>query len=393
SARRRRRPALEIPREPHEQRRARGRRPVHARGDRDREEPPVHRLLRAGGGQGDGGALPRHHRARRASPPRAGPPNPPAAGHDAGGAGGGAARRAAHAGAGRRAAEEGARDGRHPPRPGVLMDALEPFRELARTPDARIDLTRAALAVARIEHPDVDVDGEAARLDSLAARSNAAGARGPHAALERLVAFLFEEEGFRGNDGEYYDPRNSCLNDVLDRKLGIPITLSVLTMEVGRRIGLDIAGVGLPGHFIVSVTVGSRAILLDPFHGGGVLTPASAAEVAARAVGRPVKIEDAHWTPCTRRQIVVRMLRNLKTIYARQKDWGRALGVIDRLLLIDPEAPTHLRDRGTVLVKAGQLWEGAAEWESYLNRYPSAQDAESFRHELRRVRQELGSRN
>ena len=211
--------------------------------------------------------------------------------------------------------------------------------------------------------------------------------------LDRLRRFLFQEEGFRGNDGEYYDPRNSCLNDVLDRKLGIPITLSVLTMEVGRRIGLDIAGVGLPGHFIVSVTVGSRAILLDPFHGGGVLTPASAAEVAARAVGRPVKIEDAHWTPCTRRQIVVRMLRNLKTIYARQKDWGRALGVIDRLLLIDPEAPTHLRDRGTVLVKAGQLWAGAAEWERYLNRHPAAQDAESFRQELRRVRQELGSRN
>jgi regulator of sirC expression with transglutaminase-like and TPR domain len=124
-----------------------------------------------------------------------------------------------------------------------------------------------------------------------------------------------------------------------------------------------------------------------------VLTPETAADVAARAVGRPVKLEDAHWTPCSRRQIVVRMLRNLKTIYARQKDWERALSVIERLLLVDPDAPTHLRDRGTVLVKAGRLWEGAVEWESYLNRYPSAQDAESFRHELRRVRQELGSRN
>lgn len=106
-----------------------------------------------------------------------------------------------------------------------------------------------------------------------------------------------------------------------------------------------------------------------------------------------MKLEDAHWTPCSRRQIVVRMLRNLKTIYARQKHWDRALGVIERLLLIDPDAPTHLRDRGTVLVKAGRLWEGAAQWESYLNRYPSAQDADAFRQELRRVRQELGSRN
>ena len=269
--------------------------------------------------------------------------------------------------------------------------ALRAFGELLQGPDRAIDLGRAALAVARIEHPALDDTRELARLDALAARVGAG--RDAGATLERLRRFLFEEEGFRGNDGEYYDPRNSCLNDVLDRKLGIPITLSVLTMEVGRRVGVDIAGVGLPGHFIVSASVGSRAVLLDPFHGGGVLTPASAAEVAARAVGRPVKIEDAHWTPCTRRQIVVRMLRNLKTIYARQKDWARALGVIDRLLLIDPDAPTHLRDRGTVLVKAGQLWAGAGEWERYLNRYPAAQDAESFRQELRRVRQELGSRN
>jgi regulator of sirC expression with transglutaminase-like and TPR domain len=269
--------------------------------------------------------------------------------------------------------------------------SLRAFGELLQGPDRTIDLGRAALAVARLEHPDLDEAHELKRLDALAARVGPG--RGGEAALERLRRFLFEEEGFRGNDGQYYDPRNSCLNDVLDRKLGIPITLSVLTMEVGRRVNLEIVGVGLPGHFIVSAAVGGRSVLFDPFHGGSVLTPARAAEVAARAVGRPVKLEEAHWTPCTRRQIVVRMLRNLKTIYAKQKAWDRALGVIDRLLLIDPEAPTHLRDRGTVLVKAGRLWEGASVWESYLNRFPSAQDAESFRHELRRVRQELGSRN
>jgi regulator of sirC expression with transglutaminase-like and TPR domain len=269
--------------------------------------------------------------------------------------------------------------------------ALRAFGDLLQGPDVSIDLGRAALAVARLEHPDLDEKRELTRLDGLAARVGRG--RDAGATLERLRRFLFEEERFRGNDGEYYDPRNSCLNDVLDRKLGIPITLSVLTMEVGRRVGVDIFGVGLPGHFIVSAAVGSKSVLLDPFNGGTVLTPAAAAEVAARAVGRPVKLEDAHWTPCSRRQIVVRMLRNLKTIYAKQKDWDRALGVIERLLLIDPDAPTHLRDRGTVLVKAGRLWEGAAEWEAYLNRFPSAQDAESFRQELRRVRQELGSRN
>jgi regulator of sirC expression with transglutaminase-like and TPR domain len=271
--------------------------------------------------------------------------------------------------------------------------ALRAFHDLLRGPDADLDLARAALAVARIEHPDVDERHELARLDALAARVGG-GRRGEAGAtLERLKRLLFDEEGFRGNADEYYDPRNSCLNDVLDRKLGIPITLSILTMEVGRRVGLDIAGVGLPGHFIVSAAIGSRSVLLDPFHGGAELTPSTAADVAARAVGRPVKLEEAHWTPCTRRQIVVRMLRNLKMIYARGSDWDRALGVIDRLLLIDADTPMHLRDRGTVLVKSGRLWEGAAEWEAYLSRYPNVPDADAFRQELRRVRQELGSRN
>jgi regulator of sirC expression with transglutaminase-like and TPR domain len=273
------------------------------------------------------------------------------------------------------------------------MDALEPFRELARTPDARIDLTRAALAVARIEHPDLDVEGEVARLDSLAARSNAAGARGPQAALDRLVAFLFEEEGFRGNDKEYYDPRNSCLNDVLDRRLGIPITLSVLTIETGRRVGIEVDGVGLPGHFIVSARLAGRRVFLDPFNGGATLTPERAEEVAARAVGRPVKLEDAHWAPCSKHQIVVRMLRNLKGIYAKRQAWDRALGVVDRLLVLDADSGVHQRDRGTVLVRLGRLHEGATEWERYLTRFPGAPDAEGFRDELRRVRQQLGSRN
>jgi len=273
------------------------------------------------------------------------------------------------------------------------MDPLEPFRELARTPDGRVDLTRAALAVARIEHPELDVDEEAARLDALATRSGAAASRGPQAALDQLVAFLFFQEGFRGNDKEYYDPRNSCLNDVLDRRLGIPITLSVLTIEIGRRVGVEVEGVGLPGHFIVGARVAGRRVFLDPFNGGAVLTPERAEEVAARAVGKPVKLEEAHWAPCSKHQIVVRMLRNLKGIYAKREDWERALGVVDRLLVLDAESGVHRRDRGTVLVRIGRLHEGATEWERYLTRFPGAPDAAGFRDELRKVRQQLGSRN
>lgn len=273
------------------------------------------------------------------------------------------------------------------------MDDLAAFQDLACADERRLDLGRAALAIARIEHPSLSVENEIERLDRLAARSAAADAGEPQLALERLLAFLFEEEGFRGNAEEYYDPRNSCLNDVLDRKLGIPITLSILTMEVGRRVGIDVEGVSLPGHFIVSASLGGRRIFLDPFNGGAVLTPAQAAEVASKAVGRPVKLAEAHWAPCAKRHILVRMLRNLKGIYARREDWPRALAVVDRLLVLDTESPVHLRDRGTVLVRMRRLHEGAMAWERYLTSFPNAQDADGFRDELRKVRQKLGSLN
>lgn len=273
------------------------------------------------------------------------------------------------------------------------MDAaLHFFGRLATASDAEVDLAAAALAVAQVEHPALVPDEHLRRLDGLAAAS-AADTGPPRRRLERLVSFLFDEQGFRGNADHYYDPRNSCLNDVLDRRLGIPITLSVLTIEVGRRVGLSISGVGLPGHFIVAADIGGEPRYLDPFHGGATLSEDTAADVASRAVGRPVRLEPGHWTPCSKRQIVVRMLRNLKTIYAREQCWERALAVVDRLLAVDADAPTHVRDRGTVLVRLGRLHEGAAEWERYLSRHPAAQDAETFRQELRKVRQELGSRN
>jgi regulator of sirC expression with transglutaminase-like and TPR domain len=273
------------------------------------------------------------------------------------------------------------------------MDDLGAFRDLVRLDEAELDLGRAALAIARVEHPGLAIDPELARLDALAARSGAVDAPDPRAALERLLAFLFEEEGFRGNADDYYDPRNSCLNDVLERRLGIPITLSVLTIEVGRRVGIDVEGVGLPGHFIVSVSLGGRPIFLDPFNRGAVVTPDRATELASRAVGRPLRLAEAHWAPCGKRQILVRMLRNLKTIYVGRQDWSRALAVVDRLLVLEADSPVHLRDRGTVLARLRRLHEAAAAWERYLTQFPHAQDADGFRAELRKVRQTLGSLN
>jgi regulator of sirC expression with transglutaminase-like and TPR domain len=270
---------------------------------------------------------------------------------------------------------------------------LSRFEATVRGAEAGIDLGRAALTVARIEYPALDPAAWLARLDELAARSGARDIPDPRVALGRLRRFLFEEEGFRGNAEHYFDPRNSCLNEVLERRLGIPITLSVVTMEVGRRVGLGFDGIGLPGHFVVRARLDDGGMLIDPFHGGEPLTQTTAARVAAQALGHPVSLAEEHFAAVTKIQIVARMLTNLKSIYVQQEDWPKALAVIDRLLLLETCSPIHIRDRGTVLMKLGDFHGGAAEWERYLTRYPNARDASSLRGQLTQIRQSLASLN
>lgn len=274
------------------------------------------------------------------------------------------------------------------------MDAaLRAFGQLLRASEPEIDLGFGALLVASVEHPDLVPEIHMKRLDELADRSGAAGIADPVHGLHRLREFLFEEEGFRGNSSDYYDPRNSCLNDVLSRKLGIPISLSVLMIEVGRRVGLRIAGIGLPGHFVVSAEVGPEPVLLDPFDGGSVLTAERASDLVARALGLLVPLTECNFRAVTKCKILTRMLLNLRGVYARTGEWAKALGVVDRLLLLDEGCAGHVRDRGSILVRLGQERRGAADWESYLDRCPQAADAESVRRELRRVRQRHAALN
>jgi regulator of sirC expression with transglutaminase-like and TPR domain len=274
------------------------------------------------------------------------------------------------------------------------MDAdLRAFGDIVRGPAPEIDLARGALCIARIEHPRLIAEPSLARLDELAARSGASGLGDEVRTLHRLREFLFAEEGFRGNSEDYYDPCNSCLNDVLERKRGIPITLALVMMEVGARVGLRILGVGLPGHFVVSARVGGDSVLLDPFSGGTVLTLEGAHKVVARAVGRSVRLTEANFTPCSRPQMLARMLGNLKAVYLSRREWGKALEAIDHLLIVDEASSSHLRDRGSVLVKLGHFHRGIADWERYLGRNPEASDAEVVRQQLRRVREGLAALN
>jgi regulator of sirC expression with transglutaminase-like and TPR domain len=271
---------------------------------------------------------------------------------------------------------------------------LREFAELTGRPDGRIDLARAALAVARLEYPGLDVDAYLERLDALAR-----GVDGPRRSadpvgrLHRLREYLFVEQGFAGNREDYYDPRNSFLSDVLDRRQGIPITLSLVLIEVGKRLGLAVEGIGLPGHFIAGARFGDSQILLDPFNAGALLTPEACEKLVGRAMGRKVALKAENFAAVTRRQFLTRMLANLKGIYWQREAWDRVVGVIDRLLVLDPKAAGEWRDRGLAWSNMGEVRRGVVDWERYLTEFPNAADHEAVKGHLRKARQKLAQLN
>jgi regulator of sirC expression with transglutaminase-like and TPR domain len=277
------------------------------------------------------------------------------------------------------------------------MDADPSLRELAREvsrPDREIDLARAALIIASSEYPDLDIDRYLARLAALAEGATPARRTAdPLERLHRLREYLFEEQGFAGNSEDYYDPRNSYLNEVLERRLGIPITLSLVLIEVGRRLGLQMEGIGLPGHFITGARVGGEQVLFDPFNGGAILTGEACGDLVARALGRPVELTAEQFVPVTKRQFLGRVLANLKGIYWRRQAWQKVVAVIDRLLVVTPEAAGEWRDRGVAWSSLGEFRQGLADWERYLTDFPNAADHEEVRAQLRRVRRRLARLN
>jgi regulator of sirC expression with transglutaminase-like and TPR domain len=271
---------------------------------------------------------------------------------------------------------------------------LREFAELTGGADDRVDLARAALAIARWEYPALEVDAYVERLDGLAR-----GVDGPRRSadplgrLHRLREYLFVEQGFAGNREEPYDPRNSFLNDVLDRRKGIPITLSLVLMEVGKRLGLAVEGIGLPGHFIAGARFGDSQILLDPFNAGALLTPEACGELVGRALGRQVTLKPENFAAVNRRQFLARMLANLKGIYWQREAWDRVVGAIDRLLVLDPKAAGEWRDRGFAWTKLGEIRRGLVDWERYLTEFPNAADHEAVKGHLRKARQKLAQLN
>ena len=247
-----------------------------------------------------------------------------------------------------------------------------------------MDLGHAALAVALFEYPQLDIAAYLRRLDALAVDvSRHAGSNAPaQQSLDAINYVLFLEHGFRGNHQDYYDPKNSFLNEVLDRKTGIPITLSVLYMEVAQRIGLAVAGVGFPGHFLVKHAAGGVEIVIDPFQGGEIRSRDDLAAMLANLYGPSAKLQSEFLHATSKKEILKRMLGNLRAIYAKTNDLIRLLGVLDLSLILDPEAVEQIRDRAAIYLRLENFTQARMDFESYLRLAPQAEDAAAVREQL-----------
>lgn len=257
---------------------------------------------------------------------------------------------------------------------------------IARDP---IPLDEAALAIAEEEYPDLDVEGVRARLDRLGERVRARAPAAARAAttLEALRHVLVLEEGLRGNEREYDDPRNVFLNEVLDRKLGIPISLSVVWMEVARRAGLPLQGVGFPGHFLAKyASPAGVEVFVDPFNAGDMLSADECvARYRARTGGRD--LDRRHLAGIGTRPILARMLHNLRRRYLERRDDVRAWWVLDRVLLLAPGRPDALRDRGLVAARLGAAASAVRDLEAYLARAGGSAEADEARRVLAALRE------
>jgi regulator of sirC expression with transglutaminase-like and TPR domain len=270
--------------------------------------------------------------------------------------------------------------------------ALAAFANALATEDARIDLAHACLMIAQDAYPELAVERYLGDIERMALRLRARMPQsyGAEARVAALNEYLYEDLGYRGNTEAYYDPRNSYLNEVMDRRTGIPITLGVLYMVLGRRIGLPLEGVSFPGHFLVRLRLRTGMLVLDPFADGVAQSEADLRERLARVIPAGTNDEvpvaqlplEQFLEPATNRQILARMLRNLKAIYRETDKPQQLLDVLNRMLIVVPDAAAELRDRGIVYQRLECYRAAQKDLSGYVEREPDAPDIAEVRARL-----------
>ena len=234
-----------------------------------------------------------------------------------------------------------------------MISLDQQFSKLVRTPDPSFNIAECALIIAQHEYPSLDIPGYLQQLDQIAEPLRMrlpADAAKPHV-ISMLNHYLFRELGYAGNHDNYYDPRNSFLNDVMDRRIGIPITLSILYMEIGRRVGVNLQGVSFPGHFLAKYVTDQGVIVLDPFNHGISLSEADLRERLTQSGGGDASVDiplSALLRPATPHEILVRLARNLKAIYSHAGELEKAIAMTSLILCVNRQDPGELRDRATM---------------------------------------------
>jgi regulator of sirC expression with transglutaminase-like and TPR domain len=265
-------------------------------------------------------------------------------------------------------------------------------RIAAREP---IPLAHGALLIAKEEYPDLDVTQYLEHLASLGYAAERAVRAGTSTIerIELLSDFLFVQTGFAGNRDNYGDPRNSFLNEVLERRLGIPITLSVVYLEVGRRAGLQLFGVSFPSHFLVKAVDERGELIIDPFNGGSILSLDDIRDRLKQIYGKALEVRPALLKAVGARQILARMLRNLKNIYLSGADWTRALAALDRILVLEPSAADEILERATIYERLECFGAALGDLQSFLTQAPDHPAADAAREAAMRLARQVARIN
>ncbi|WP_026079701.1 SirB1 family protein [Spirulina subsalsa] len=266
--------------------------------------------------------------------------------------------------------------------------ARQNFYSEIKKNEAELDLAKAALYIAQEEYDFLEPDVYLGVLDNIAAelRERLPDKQYPLKMIRIINKYLYEDLGFRGNKADYYDPRNSFLNDVLDRRLGIPISLSLLYLEVAKRLNFPMVGIGMPGHFILRPEFENVGIFIDPFEQGNILFEQDCQDILSKLYQQSVILQPEFLHPISKHQFLARILTNLKFIFLNRQLFSKAVATIDRILLLFPENYGEVRDRGLLYYQLNEWGLAIQDLEEYLTQVPNAPDAlmiEEFLNQMR----------
>jgi regulator of sirC expression with transglutaminase-like and TPR domain len=269
-----------------------------------------------------------------------------------------------------------------------MVTSIDYFKNLASLPDHKISLAEAALQVALDEYPELNISHYKKLLKDWSATMNARFSSKPvKNRLEQINQLLFNKMNFTGNIENYYDPRNSFLNDVMDRRKGIPITLSVIYLEMAWALGLAASGVGFPGHFLVRVIDDGEPIYIDPFHKGNIMTAGECAEFLKEITEGELEFDQKFLSAVNKKEIIIRMLRNLKRIYLETSNYSKLIKILDHLVVVTAGEAEEIRDRGIIYYQMKAFKNALNDFETFLSMASDSEDSEVIQQYLQILRE------